>query len=166
MAERTYRFFIRQGEFELDLEGDKAFVESYVQAFLEEAILEEEVTHRAKARKGKAAPVEPSEPNLDLGGLSDFMKKAKPRDKKDRMLRYIDFLKGKGHRGAGAKEIEACFKAERLKGPASIRQYFQLMKKEGLVEPTGKWGSWKLTARGAAMASGESAPRRKRRKKA
>ena len=39
MNEKPYRIHIRQGEFELDVEGDRAFVETYIDAFLAEAVL-------------------------------------------------------------------------------------------------------------------------------
>ena len=38
MADKQYRIHIKHGDFELDLEGDRAFVESYVEALLADTV--------------------------------------------------------------------------------------------------------------------------------
>lgn len=163
MEEKTYRFYIRQGDFELDIEGDQAFVESYVEAFLEEEVLaaEEKKARSSKARKtlpapkvsGKAFKGEP-----DFSSLADFMQAARSQTNKDRFLHYVDFLRQQGMADVAAKDVEACFSAQRAKAPASFRQYFQILKKQRLLEPSGNWGRWRLTQKGIAAASGNAKP--------
>lgn len=53
MHEHTFRFYIRQGEFELDVEGDRSFVESYVAAFLAG---EADLQRRKPVREAKKKP--------------------------------------------------------------------------------------------------------------
>lgn len=69
MADQTYRFYIRQGEFELDLEGDQEFVESYLEAFFEgeaaaipQGIEAATKVRKPPAKKGKAAPKKKASP--------------------------------------------------------------------------------------------------------
>ncbi|MCI4397363.1 MAG: hypothetical protein JHC34_00845 [Acidobacteria bacterium] len=168
MEEKTYRFYIRQGDFELDIEGDQAFVESYVEAFLEEELLdaEEKKARSSKALKALPAPKAPGKDlkgEIDFSSLADFMKAARPQTNKERFLHYVDFLRQQGVADVAAKDVEACFSAQRAKAPASLRQYFQVLKKQRLLEPSGNWGRWRLTQKGIAALGNAKPPAAKKR---
>jgi len=167
MAERIYRFYIRQGEFELDLEGDQEFVESYLEAFLEggavplpETAPPAAETGRARraakvpAGKGRGTGILP----VDAALLSAYMRGRRPRNHKERILCYFGFLTSTGVREWGAPYLMACYGAAGEPFPAAGRQYFQILKKQGLVEKSGTRGLWKLTVRGVAQAEALGRP--------
>jgi len=173
MAEKTYRFYIRQGEFELDLEGDQDFVESYLEAFLEgEAALTRGAAsppagRGSKPGKGQRASTGQAEkakkavaaaPPVDAAVLAAYMKGRRPKNHKERILRYFGFLTSTGVREWGAAHLMACYSAAGARFPAAGRQYFQILKKQGLVEKSGTWGLWKLTAKGAVEAEALGGP--------
>lgn len=172
MAEKTYRFYIRQGEFELDLEGDQAFVESYLEAFFEG-----EAAAARAAGTGAARPVQgtrkaktagPAKPQtggkvaVEGAALAAHLEGRKLKNHKERILAYLGFLTASGTPEFGAAHLVACFGAEKVRFPAAGRQYFQILKKQGLLAKGSRWGFWKLTEKGlsAAAQAGRAAPKK------
>lgn len=173
MAEKTYRFYIRQGEFELDLEGDQDFVESYLEAFLEsEAMLAGGAAETAKGRGKRASKApkspkgEPAAETVDGAVLAAYMKGRRPKNHKERVLRFLGFLTSTGMRDWGTAQLMACYEASGMRFPAAGRQYFQILKKQGLVEKGSGWGLWRLTAKGAAQAEALGKPAKAEKAKA
>lgn len=157
MDAKSYRIHIRQGEFELDVEGDRAFVEAYAEAFLaEEGELEpmQESAPRGR-RKSEVLPARENTPKAPIGdvhpekqALKAFMKGKKVRSNKERYLHYMRFLHAEGAREVGDRDIGVCFSAEGLPMPPTGRQNFGSLRKEGLVKAGSKRGLWALTAAG------------------
>lgn len=157
MDEKSYRIHIRQGEFELDVEGDRAFVEAYAEAFLaEEGDLEplrelapksrKKSEFRSDREKTSKAPIKEVHPEKQA--LKAFMKGKKVRSNKERYLHYMRFLHAEGAWEVGDRDIGACFSAEGLRMPPTGRQNFGSLRKEGLVKAGSKRGLWALTAAG------------------
>ena len=158
MEEKSYRIHIRQGEFELDVEGDRAFVEAYAEAFLaEEGDLEMTPEPRApkrrKERKARGASKKAQQGSPEVlppekQALQAFMKGKKVTSNKDRYLQYMRFLASQGAKEVGDRHIAACFSAEGLPMPPTGRQNFGALRKEGLVRAGSKRGLWALTPAG------------------
>ncbi len=160
MQEKSYRIHIRQGEFEIDVEGDRAFVEAYVEAFLaEESGLEPiqeaapedraKTKHRAKqrtpARRKKSAREPRQEVSADATALKAYMKGKKVESNKARYLHYMRFWRSQGEKQVGDRHIQACYKAENLPMPPTGRQNFGSLRKDGLVNAGTQRGLWALT---------------------
>lgn len=162
MTEKSYRIHIRHGEFELDIEGDQAFVESYLEAFLSEGDIEPPPPPKARSagrslsgaktrrspkkdgpRKGKYEV-----PEIDKKALSTFMGRTKPNSNKARYLAYLQFWKGQGLNEVADAHIHACFLAQGLPVPPTGRQHFRSLQEEGLVAPGSRRGLWALTEEG------------------
>ncbi|MGC8763659.1 MAG: hypothetical protein ACP5VN_08535 [Acidobacteriota bacterium] len=179
--DKSYRIHIRHGEFELDIEGDRAFVESYLEAlFLEEeaaaavlapepkspkkvkpaALPEKEKRRRGRPPKaeGKAAKGERKRKygsiEIDKKALTAFTAGKKAQSNKERYLLYLQFLKGAGFKEAADAHVQACFRAEGLEVPPTGRQHFRTLMAQGLVRPGTKRGLWALTDAGAAFGFG------------
>ena len=155
MGDKAYRIHIRQGEFELDVEGDRAFVESYVDAFLsDEGEFEPPVDKRSR---GKAAPRKrgsrKSTPRkgaveVDKAALRTFVKGKKATSNKDRYLLYMRFWHAQGLKQVDDGHVQACFSAEGLPIPPTGRQNFGSLRKEGLVKAGTARGMWSLANEG------------------
>jgi hypothetical protein len=166
MAEKSYRIHIRHGEFELDIEGDQAFVESYLEAFLSEGDVEAPpaaMTAPSKGRRKGSRRRPPSKgngqrkgkyqiPDIDKKLLSQFMGKKKPNSNKSRYLAYLQFWKGHGLKEVADVHIHACFLAQGLPVPPTGRQHFRSLQEEGLVVPGSRRGLWALTEAGERAA--------------
>jgi len=157
MEEKSYRIHIRQGEFELDVEGDRAFVEAYAEAFLaEEGDLDPILESAPKSRKkpeGRAARGKtPKAPIVEVPpekqALKAFMRGKKVESNKERYFQYMRFLHAQGAREAGDRHIGACYLAEGLPIPPTGRQNFGALRKEGLVKAGSQRGLWALTPAG------------------
>jgi len=168
MADFPYRLFFRQGDFELDVEGDRNFVESYVATFLKvekpaaktvRPAKRAPAARKAQARK-KAAAVgkKPAKVpfTVDAAGLKAYMKGRTMATSKDRYLAYAGFLRSAGMRSFSDGAIQACFKADGAKIPRTGRQNFSLFQKQGLMKRSGKRGMWNLTSKGMDALSGKA----------
>jgi len=160
MQEKSYRIHIRQGEFEIDVEGDRAFVEAYVEAFLaeesglepfQEAAPEERAKtkrlakQKAPARRKKAAREPRQEVSTDSSALKAYMKGRKVESNKARYLQYMRFWHSRGEKQVSDRHIQACYLAENLAMPPTGRQNFGSLRKEGLVKAGTMRGLWALT---------------------
>jgi hypothetical protein len=156
--EHTYRFYIRQGEFELDVEGDRNFVESYVAAFLagEAEIDKLEPARKAvKGRTGKTKAGKGGSPQIkiDKEALLNFVKGKKlPSDGK-RYLAYAAFLKTQGINEINAGYIRQCYKILGIAYKPTSRQNLFLMKRYGKVVSGSQPGFYSLTDKGEKEAS-------------
>ena len=157
MEEKSYRIHIRQGEFELDVEGDRAFVEAYAEALLaEDGDLEsipEPAPKRRKKPKTRAARKKtphapPEEISPETQALKAFMNGRKVKSNKERYLEYMRFLHSHGAKEVGDRHIGACYSAEGLAVPPTGRQNFGTLRKEGLVKAGSQRGLWALTPAG------------------
>jgi hypothetical protein len=167
-----YRIHIRHGEFELDVEGDRGFVESYIEAFLAEGGIPE-VRGRRRPKAGKpegekADARKRSVPEVDKAALKAFMAGKEPRSNKERYLQYILFWRQEGVEEVSDAHIHACFLADGLSIPPTGRQHFSTLRNEGVLTSGSARGLWKLktpaekAAKGAtkrATAEGKAAVR-------
>ena len=175
MSDQTYRLYLRQGEFELDVEGDRDFVQSYVsQILLSDIPMAAEGAKKAaralpekpKAQKqAKSAPAKPeskpaakppAEPpaDIDQTALKAYMKGKKVNSDRERYLYYMGFLKSQGIVSVSDKIIHNCYVADGLKAPETGRQNFSIMRNSKLTEPTKERGFWRLTPEGEKQAAG------------
>jgi len=175
MHEHTYRFYIRQGEFELDVEGDRNFVESYVAAFLAgEAQLNAGKKKRAiggaTGRKRKAAlPEKSSGVSINKAALQEYVKGKKLSSDGKKYVAFTAFLKSQGVAEVNAVMIRDCYKALDLPYKPTSRQNLFLMKKSGKVAAGSAPGMYVLTEKGeqeASVLGGKSKKAKAVRKKA
>ncbi len=162
MVEKTYRIHIRHGEFELDIEGDQAFVESYLEAFLSEGDMEPPApakTRSIERKRGGSSQKRPPKkkgprkgkyevPEIDKRALSKFVGKSRPNSNKARYLAYLQFWNGQGLKEVADAHVQACFLAQGLPVPATGRQHFRSLQQEGWVVPGSRRGLWALTEAG------------------
>lgn len=187
--EKSYRIHIRHGEFELDIEGDRAFVESYLEAlFLEEeaaaAVRVPEKKPRKKAaakalpkkegkRRGRPRKAREEAPSgdrkrkygaieIDKKALAAFTAGKVTKSSKERYHLYLQFLKSMGYEEAADAHVQACFQAEGLPVPPTGRQHFRTLAGQGFVRPGGRRGLWALTEEGAVFDFGGAKGRKKR----
>lgn len=176
MEEKSYRIHIRQGEFELDVEGDRAFVEAYAEAFLaEEGDLESMPGTGQKRRRRPSAPKKApraplGEVSTDKAALKAFMRGKQLKSNKERYLEYMRFWHSLGAKEVGDRHIGACYLAEGLPMPPTGRQNFGSLRSEGLVKGGSQRGLWALTSAGleeaVARAKKASGPKARGRKAA
>jgi hypothetical protein len=165
--EHTYRFYIRQGEFELDVEGDQNFVEAYVAAFLAgEAEIEEHLQKRIEKKPGqtvKARKIVPASKGINKEALMNYVKGKNFSSDGKRYLGLMAFLKAQGAAEANAGDIRQCYKILGISFKATSRQNLFLMKKYGKVVSGSKPGMYALTPKGekAAAKLGKRASARK-----
>lgn len=171
MAEKSYRIHIRHGEFELDIEGDQAFVESYLEAFLSEGEIEPPPPAKARSKErrlGGSIKKRPPKkegprkgkyevPEIDKKALSKSVGGREPNSNKARYLAYLQFWCGQGLREVADAHVQACFLAQGLPVPPTGRQHFRSLQEEGLVVPGSRRGLWALTEAGerAAVPTGK-----------
>lgn len=158
MPEKSYRIHIKHGEFELDIEGDRKFVESYVDTLLAEGAVEEMGAEpQPKRRRGrKAAPAAKRAPSprrkqvppIDKKELAAFMGGKKLTSNKEKYLEYMRFWKEKGVDEVADAHIHACFLAAGKRVPPTGRQHFSSLRNEGLVRHGSSRGLWALTKNG------------------
>jgi hypothetical protein len=184
MGDVPYRIHIRQGEFELDVEGDRAFVEAYIEAFMSDAaMIEEEIgpsrgRGSASGRRQKTGGKRVTVPEIDVAALNAFISPRAKTTNKERYLLYTKFWKTQGVSEITDAYVQACFQAQGLEIPPTGRQNFSTLRDEGLITSGSKRGTWSLTAKAegameepkgkpASKASGKGAKRAgKKRKKA
>ena len=156
MHDHTYRFFIRQGEFELDVEGDRNFVESYVAAFLAgEAELEAKKVIRQPGRKREAFTASGL---VDRAALQEFVKGRRLESDSKRYLVFTLFLKKQGVGEVNAGLMRECYRALNIPYRSTSRQNLFLMKKNGKAETGSKQGYFSLTAKGEEEAESLGLP--------
>lgn len=179
--DKSYRIHIRHGEFELDIEGDRAFVESYLEAlFLEEeaaaAVLTPEpkspkkvkpaaLPEKGKRRRGRPPKAEGKAAKgerkrkygsieIDKKALAAFTAGKKTKSNKERYHLYLQFLRSAGYKEAADAHVQACFRAEGLQVPPTGRQYFRTLTAQGFVRRGSRRGLYALTDAGAAFGFG------------
>lgn len=154
MSEKIYRFYIRQGEFEMDVEGDQNFVENYVAAFLaEQAEIESgaRVAKRAnpkKAQRPQAKKTLPAKFSIDKAALLDYVKNRNISSDGKRYLCFMAFLKTQGLNEVNAGNIRDCYKNLGIPFKATSRQNLYIMKRYGKVVPGKEPGLYILTEKG------------------
>lgn len=175
MSEYPYRIHIRHGDFELDVEGDQAFVESYIGAFLAEGEISEAApANSGKKMQGISRPAPPkkgrrkSVPEVSAVELKAFMRGKKFEGNKERYLEYLRFWKKRGAGQVTDGHIQACYLAEGLEIPPTGRQNFSTLRSEGLVKPGSKRGYWALMegSKAERKAAPEKAAKKSARKRA
>jgi len=158
MADKSYRIHLRQGEFELDIEGDRSFVESYIEAFLSEEVEDRVLSEGRSPGETSSGPPRKdvasrrAVPEVDRASLIARTSKARPASNKERYFQYMLHWDGAGVREVSDAHMHECFKAEGRAVPRTGRQNFSNLRKEGLVENGSKRGFWKLTATGREKA--------------
>jgi len=158
MADFPYRFYFRQGNFEIEVEGDRHFVEGYVASIMKEEP-EEKKPAKAAVRKAPApkkapaagtAKTESQIPPVDAAALENYLKEHPVKTNKDRYLAYAGFLKTQGTPVVTNTHMKACFAAEKEDYPTTAHQNFSLLRKQKYMESAGERGTWKLTPAGEA----------------
>jgi hypothetical protein len=170
MVKNPYRIHFRQGEFELDVEGDRDFVQSYVAAFLAgapEAPVDagrkrppmkphhpSKEARKAPSPKAAKAPRKAGSFTPDGSALKAFIKGKNPKSSREAYLLFLGFLTSQGEREASDAMIGACFRSLGLAVPPAGRQNFSALRREGLTRRGTARGMWKLTPEGEARLAG------------
>ena len=101
MNKSVYRIKIRKGDIEIEVEGDKKYVDEKLRELEERfikgltvAVAEAEV--KPKRRRGR--PPKSPKPIVDISELKEFLRKVKPRTRIEKIATIAYFLQEKGHK--------------------------------------------------------------------
>jgi hypothetical protein len=122
MNEQNYKIRIKRGEVEIEVEGDKEFVEKHIEEFKKEmSKIAEELPPKEKI----ITPEIPKEEvELEKLSLAEFYKLKQPKDNNETVVVFAYWLTKKEHKEEfKTKEISACFDAARIPKPKNITQH-------------------------------------------
>lgn len=148
MSEQNYRIRIKNGEVEIEAEGDKEFVEKHVKE------LREEMPKFAKElppKENSSAPEIPRENELEELSLAEFYKQKQPKDHNETVVVFAYWLTNKEKKKEfKTKDITACYDNARIRKPSNTSQHVKNVSggKKALLTTGSKKGYYKLTLSG------------------
>jgi hypothetical protein len=158
MIEQNYRIKIKKGDTEIDIAGDKNFVEKHIEKYKKEVfepskkISDEEIS---PIREGKK-----KESGLDEISLSEFYKKKKPKDYKkhdENILIFSYYLSEiEKNEEFSPKNIEDCYEETSIPKPSNTARDMKSLasgKKAYLIKSSR--GIYKLSAIGKELVKNE-----------
>ncbi|MCX8000384.1 MAG: hypothetical protein N3A69_15765 [Leptospiraceae bacterium] len=124
MTETSYKIKYRKGDFEIELQGDKEWVEKKFKDFIEEKIVEP----TAIVAKAKALP----------DSLVEFLKsKGDPKEHIDRIIIFSYWLFHKeNQKSYNVSDIERCYDEARIAKPTNIHAFMNELQAKGFLKPT------------------------------
>lgn len=141
MSETNYRIKYKKGDFEVDVQGDKAWVETKFK----------ELTAGKVINEGER-------PGMEVlpGSLVEFLKaKGSPIEHNDIVLGFSYWLsKKKGFTSYNAKDIEDCYVEARISKPANINDAMNANQGKGYLMTTEKKDrrkAWIITQSGEKL---------------
>jgi len=146
MTEKNYRIRIKKGEFEIEVEGDKEFVEKHIEEFKQEmqkAVKEMPPEEKAIIAKEK----------IELEGISlaEFYKQKQPKGHNETVVVFAYWLtKRKKQQEFAPKDIVSCYNEIGIAKPANIWQFMKTLaggRKAHLIRGDKK-GIYKLSMTG------------------
>ena len=145
MTEQNYRIRIKQDAIEIEVEGDKEFVERHIEEF------KKVLPKIAKELPTKEVLEIPKGEALEGLSLAEFYKKKQPKDYNETVVVFAYWLaKKKGQEEFKPKDILACFDEARITKPKNIRQHIGTVAsgKTAFLTSGSKKGYYKLTLTG------------------
>lgn len=145
MIESTYVLRYKKGDIEIEVQGDKAFVEEKFKELLN--------LGGQAAEKREKAPAEQITQTEKSMSLSEFMKRRNPKSHGDKILVFGYYLeKIKGYESFNLDDIEKCYQDARLPKTKNFSLYItRLIRKGYLMDSEQKKDNkkaWKLTKDG------------------
>ncbi len=124
MTDQNYRIKIKQGEIEIEVEGDKEFVEKHIEEF------KKELPRIAKELPSKEKIVSPEIPEkeseLEKLSLAEFYKQKDPKNHNETVVVFAYWLTKKEKKEEfKTKDIGACYDEARISKPKNITQHVQ-----------------------------------------
>jgi len=148
MTEEKYRIRIKLENNEIEAEGDKEFVEKWIEEFKQEM---PKYPERISPIEKIAIPEKPSgKPDLEKLSLAEFYQEEDPKNFNETFLVFAYWLQNKeGKSEFTPKDIKACYKIINLKTPANVPDVCRRLaggKKAYFIKE--KKGIYKLSMRG------------------
>ena len=139
MAEGTYKIKYRKGDFEIELQGDKEWVEQKFQEFIES----KKVKLEAVAARAKEL----------ASSLVEFLKnKGNPKKHTDRALIFSYWLFHRENMQAyNVDDIAKCYDEARITKPKNLTDIMNKLQAKGYVKPVGEKDgkkAWVITQSG------------------
>lgn len=139
MAETNYRIRYRKGDFEIEFQGDKEWVEKRFKDFIGEKIVEP----IALVAKVKALP----------DSLVEFLKsKGDPKEHIDRIIVFSYWLFHKENlKSYNVDDIERCYDETRIAKPTNINAFMNELQAKGYLKLAGEKDgkkAWVITRTG------------------
>jgi len=149
MTEQKYRIRIKLNEVEIEVEGDREFVEKHIEEFKKEM----SKSIRELPPKEKMTPPETSKDKSELEGLSlaEFYKQQQPKDYNEQVVIFSYWLtKKEGKLEFEPKDIDNCFAKTAIDKPKNIPQYMKVLSggKKAYLTKGDKRGQYKLSITG------------------
>lgn len=147
MLENTYSIKYKKGDLEIEVQGDKAFVEGKFKELIE----------MKPASAPKEASVQPSiKPQDETGkkmSLAEFLKTKSPKGHDDKILVFGYFVeKIEGASSFNVDDIKKCYRDAKIPPTKNIPTYTGLLTKDGYVMDAGEKKdnkkAWVLTKSG------------------
>lgn len=153
MLEANYSIKYRKGDLEIEVQGDKVFVEEKFKELL--------TLKPVETQKQSTSP--PSSQPLDEVGkkisLAEFLKTKNPKSHGDKILAFGYFLeKAKGFSSFNLDEIESCYMEARLPKTKNFSPYITQLVRDGVLmdaaEKKDNKKAWTLTESGLKYVEG------------
>ncbi len=147
MLESHYAMRYKKGDLEIEVQGDKAFVEEKFKELLE---MKPKVVQ--KETHGLLSEQPMSEGGKKIS-LAEFMKTKNPKSHGDKILTFGYFLeKNRGYSAFNLNDIEACYKDARIPKTKNFPQYIAQLIRDGYLvdaeEKKDNKKAWELTSGG------------------
>ena len=145
MTEQNYRIRIKLGEAEIEVEGDKEFVEKHIEKFKKEM----PKTAKELPSEEKTVIPETQKEDVELGKLSlaEFYKMKQPKDHNETVVVFAYWLTEKENKGEfRPKDIEECYTKTGIRKPSNIPQTMKVLARgdKAYLIKTGKRGLYKI----------------------
>jgi len=160
MTEQNYRIRIRLGEVEIEVEGDKEFVEKHIEEF------RKEMPKIAKELPPKeeiiSSEIQKEKVELEKLSLAEFYKQKQPRDHNEIVVIFAYWLtKKKGQEEFKPKDLLSCYDEARISKPKNISQHISYVCSgtKAYLTTGSKKGLYRLTLTGEDFVEGELPPK-------
>jgi len=154
MSEKSYRIRIKVGEVEIEVEGDREFVEKHIREFKRYRL---EIV-RGLGEKGTISEVPNKKLELEGLSLAEFYKQKQPKDHDENVTVFAYWLTKKENREEfHVKDIRNCYKETKVPEPKNIYRNISAVVgpiRAYLVKGSRK-GFYKLTRTGEEFVEGE-----------
>ena len=148
MTEQNYRIRIKLGEVEIEVEGDKEFVEKHIEEFKKEM---PKIAKELPSKKTVTPEIQKEKDELERLSLAEFYKMKQPKDHNETVVVFAYWLRKKeGEEEFKTRDISNCYDTTRIQKPKNITQHIQAVAsgKKAWLTGGSKKGFYKLTLTG------------------
>jgi len=160
MTERNYKIRIKLEEVEIEVEGDKEFVEKHIEGFRKEML---KITKELLPKEKAIIPEIPKgETELEKLSLAEFYKQKQPKDHNETVIVFAYWLtKKEGKEEFKTRDISNCYSNAGVPKPQNVAQHVKaaMRSKKAFLMKGSKRGLWKLTIKGEEFVK-EELPRK------